>query len=305
MTEQKKKRITKLHNKKYPKGTHVCATHVEHPEYGVGTTITEHHAAPDEYGDIDWYDVKFEHGIVEKVSTDDLHIILEVVHENHEHHEEEITESCGCNNGNESIDMESIVRDRIIDLLNEQFGSIRQSFGVGPRKELPQRMPTIRGTVGQADASRRGTKPPAGKVPERIKYPTGYESSATYTDLSRGIDRVSSGTSGVIPKEIAAKRRFDSSYEGQLPGGKVDYAFIGQKARRTGARMGRGGYPSSTVRGNVGPNVHFDSRLHASGAPAAYRKALKAGTVTPEMRTAERARRAAVRRERAAEYRNR
>lgn len=283
MTEQKKKRITKLHNKKYPKGTHVCATHVEHPEYGVGTTITEHHASPDEYGDIDWYDVKFEHGIVEKVSTDDLHIILEVVHENHEHHEEEITESCGCNNANESIDMESIVRDRIIDLLNEQ----------------------LRGTVGQADASRRGAKPPAGKVPERIKYPTGYESSATYTDISRGIDRVSSGTSGVIPKEIAAKRRWDHSYKGQLPGGKVDYGFIGQKARRTGARMGRAGYPSSAVRGNVGPNVHFDSRLHASGAPAAYRKALKAGTVTPEMRTAEKARRAAVRREKAAEYRNR
>jgi len=93
LSEAKKKRITKLHSKKYPKGTHYCATHVEHPELGIGTTITEHHAKPDRYGDIDWYDVKFvDHGIVEQVPTDHMNIILESMHENHEHHDHELTE---------------------------------------------------------------------------------------------------------------------------------------------------------------------------------------------------------------------
>ncbi len=93
LSEAKKKRITKLHSKKYPKGTHYCATHVEHSELGIGTTITEHHAKPDKYGDIDWYDVKFvDHGIVEQVPTDHVNILLGEMHENHEHHEHEENE---------------------------------------------------------------------------------------------------------------------------------------------------------------------------------------------------------------------
>jgi len=93
LSEAKKKRITKLHSKKYPKGTHYCATHVEHVDLGIGTTITEHHAKPDKYGDIDWYDVKFvDHGIVEQVPTDHVNILLGEMHENHEHHEHEENE---------------------------------------------------------------------------------------------------------------------------------------------------------------------------------------------------------------------
>jgi len=87
LSEAKKKRITKLHNKNYPKGTHYCATHVEHAEWGEGRTITSQHAAPDQYGDIDWYDVMFEHGIEQGVSTDDLQILVAEVHENHDHHD--------------------------------------------------------------------------------------------------------------------------------------------------------------------------------------------------------------------------
>jgi len=96
MSEEKKKRITKLHGKKYPKGTHYCATHVEHAQFGHGNPIHSQHATPDEFGDIEWYDVMFEHGIEQGVATDDLHIHLGEVHENHDHEEgEEIGEAMG------------------------------------------------------------------------------------------------------------------------------------------------------------------------------------------------------------------
>jgi len=88
LSEAKKKRITKLHGK-FPKGTHYCATHVEHAEFGHGNPIHSQHAAPDEFGDIEWYDVMFEHGIEQGVATDDLQIHLGEVHENHDHTEGE------------------------------------------------------------------------------------------------------------------------------------------------------------------------------------------------------------------------
>ncbi len=86
LSEAKKKRITKLHGK-YPKGTHYCATHVEHAEFGHGNPIHSQHAAPDEFGDIDWYDVMFEHGIEQRVATDDLEIHLGEAHYDHVEHD--------------------------------------------------------------------------------------------------------------------------------------------------------------------------------------------------------------------------
>lgn len=86
LSEAKKKRITKLHGK-YPKGTHYCATHVEHAEFGHGNPIHSQHAAPDEFGDIDWYDVMFEHGIEQRVPTDDLEIHLGEAHYDHVEHD--------------------------------------------------------------------------------------------------------------------------------------------------------------------------------------------------------------------------
>ena len=85
---KKDKKITKLHGKKYPKGTHKCATHVEHTKFGYGRTITSQHAAPNENGDIDWYDVMFEHGIEREIPTKDMTIHIHEVHENHDHHDE-------------------------------------------------------------------------------------------------------------------------------------------------------------------------------------------------------------------------
>ena len=80
------KKITKSHGKNYPKGTHMCATHVEHAEWGQGTPVHGEHAAPDENGQISWYNVMFEHG-VETVNTSDMKVLAEASHENHDHHD--------------------------------------------------------------------------------------------------------------------------------------------------------------------------------------------------------------------------
>jgi len=87
LIEERKKRITKSHGKEYPKGTHYCATHVEHADWGMGRTVHGEHAAPDAEGNIEWYNVMFEHG-VETVDTSDLIIHLAEAHENHEHHDQ-------------------------------------------------------------------------------------------------------------------------------------------------------------------------------------------------------------------------
>ena len=77
---KKDKKITKLHGKKFPKGTHKCATHVEHTKFGYGRTITSQHAAPNSNGDIDWYDVMFEHGVEKGVPTNDMNILMSEEH---------------------------------------------------------------------------------------------------------------------------------------------------------------------------------------------------------------------------------
>ena len=106
----KKNKITKLHGRKYPKGTHYCATHVEHAEYGVGTTVTGKHAAPDGNGNIEWYNIMFEHGVQHKVYTNDMTILLSEMHENHDHHEDE---DCGC-------EMKSIIKERVMSFIMEK-----------------------------------------------------------------------------------------------------------------------------------------------------------------------------------------
>ena len=77
---KKGKKITKLHGKEYPKGTHMCATHVEHAEWGLGTPVKTMHAEPDENGNIDWYDVMFEHGVEKGVPTNEMTILMSEAH---------------------------------------------------------------------------------------------------------------------------------------------------------------------------------------------------------------------------------
>jgi len=59
---------------------HNCAKHVEHATWGKGTTMTEEHAAPDEAGNIGWYDVLFDHGLERAVPTDSLNILVSEGH---------------------------------------------------------------------------------------------------------------------------------------------------------------------------------------------------------------------------------
>lgn len=58
---------------------HQCAVHVKHSKLGEGRTLASQHANPDEEGNIEWYDVMFEHGI-ERVMTTDLEIFVSESH---------------------------------------------------------------------------------------------------------------------------------------------------------------------------------------------------------------------------------
>jgi hypothetical protein len=91
MNEKVGKKITKSHGKRYPKGTHMCATHVEHAEWGTGTPIHGQHAEPDENGHISWYTAMFEHG-EELVETEDVKVLGLTEHENHDHNGDELNE---------------------------------------------------------------------------------------------------------------------------------------------------------------------------------------------------------------------
>ena len=63
---------------------HLCAKNVVHEEWGEGQTVHGMHAIPDSEGKIAWYDVMFEHGIEKGVSINELNVIFETSHENHD-----------------------------------------------------------------------------------------------------------------------------------------------------------------------------------------------------------------------------
>ena len=70
------------------KGKHDCAKKVEHAEFGEGNCIHGQHAAPDENGNIAWYDVMFEHGVVKGVPIAELNVLVSEMHHEHAHHAE-------------------------------------------------------------------------------------------------------------------------------------------------------------------------------------------------------------------------
>jgi len=59
---------------------HQCAIHVKSESFGEGRTITTQHADPDAEGNIEWYDVMFEHGIERYVPTSTLEILVSEMH---------------------------------------------------------------------------------------------------------------------------------------------------------------------------------------------------------------------------------
>lgn len=68
---------------------HMCATKVFHKEWAEGTPIKTMHADPDENGNIEWYDVMFEHGI-ERVMTEEMDILQTESHMHSKKMEEEV-----------------------------------------------------------------------------------------------------------------------------------------------------------------------------------------------------------------------
>ena len=73
---------------------HLCAKEVKHEEFGYGETIFGEHAIPDENGFVSHYNVQFEHGIVENVPVEDMEVLTEGSHENHEMTGDAISEKC-------------------------------------------------------------------------------------------------------------------------------------------------------------------------------------------------------------------
>ena len=62
---------------------HQCAIHVKHEQFGEGRTIFSQHAAPDQDGNIAWYDVMFEHGIEKQVSINEIQVLHSESHMMH------------------------------------------------------------------------------------------------------------------------------------------------------------------------------------------------------------------------------
>jgi len=53
---------------------HLCAKNVVHEQWGEGMCIPTMHADPDAEGNVEWYDIMFEHGIETRVSIDELKV---------------------------------------------------------------------------------------------------------------------------------------------------------------------------------------------------------------------------------------
>ena len=81
---------------KEDKGKHNCAKKVCHEQFGEGTCIFGEHAAPDENGVVNFYDVLFEHGVEKDVPLSELEVLEEGSHnENYHRYEGEMVEGAG------------------------------------------------------------------------------------------------------------------------------------------------------------------------------------------------------------------
>ena len=110
---------------------HGCANVVEHPEWGEGECITEMHAEPDENGFVEWYDVKFSHGIEEQVLVSEMKVVSEMNHSHGGKKKKKIAEGKKSDeDGDGDIDSEDwkIKRDKAI---KAKKGSARNSGSEG------------------------------------------------------------------------------------------------------------------------------------------------------------------------------
>jgi len=118
---------------KEDKGKHNCAKKVCHEQFGEGTCIFGEHAAPDENGVVNFYDVLFEHGIEKDVPLSEMEVLVLVEHpsEGHRYEGEQLDEG----------DIEQL-----------------QELGIGPvRERIPMSSGrlTIPGAKREAEARRQ------------------------------------------------------------------------------------------------------------------------------------------------------
>ena len=110
---------------------HNCAKHVEHAEWGPGATLAEEHAAPDESGNIAWYDIMFEHGLERQVPTASLNIL---VSETHKHAGKKMKESVNAGGETAVIDLGSNAKS-VKDAANQTKANVATPGQVAGAKE--------------------------------------------------------------------------------------------------------------------------------------------------------------------------
>lgn len=103
-----------------PNDGHLCASKIMHEEWGEGTPIYSQHAEPDEAGNIEWYDIMFEHGIERAVSTDSIEILQTESHMNHKPKKRGMKEE--------------------VEQVDEIFGLSKKEKYAKKRKELAQKI---------------------------------------------------------------------------------------------------------------------------------------------------------------------
>ena len=63
---------------------HMCASKIMHKEWKEGRPIFGEHAEPDQFGEVSWYKVMFEHGIeTVDVNDPDVEVLEENAHMSH------------------------------------------------------------------------------------------------------------------------------------------------------------------------------------------------------------------------------
>ena len=121
--EEKKKKKGKKHS---------CAYHVEHAEWGEGSCISESHANPNENGFVSWYDVEFEHGVEQRVPTEDLTILGEGMHEHAENPEGDTLSEKMDPVGKEDGDIDN---DGDVDSSDKYLAKRRKAVGKAMKKK--------------------------------------------------------------------------------------------------------------------------------------------------------------------------
>lgn len=156
---------------------HMCATKVFHKEWAEGTPIKTMHADPDDSGNIEWYDVMFEHGI-ERVMTEEMDILQMESHMHSKKMEEGYTAASNRaeasrqraikkaaaaykrhGNMNQALRDHDLVSKRDAELvkahLDEDMDSDRARMDSAYKEDLPNMLKDLRGKrKGQSDMRR-------------------------------------------------------------------------------------------------------------------------------------------------------